>query len=650
MNKFSLKSKIVFYSSLVFFVLMPLVTGVALHYFQRQLTHSIEGQLFTTVSLVAEELDEKINLIHSVAIRTAEAIPPDLLTDPQRALNYLEQQFGLLGLFDNGLGLFTGDGRIVAETRNKPSRTGLDLSFRDYIQETRRTRAPYISAPFVSTQAHRHPIIVFTVPMLGPQGEVTGIFAGSLDLMGENIFGSLTRAKVGRTGYFYLYTEDRTMVMHPDRSRIMQRDVPAGSNRLFDLALDGFEGAGETVNSRGLNTLAAFKGLRSVNWILATNYPVAEALAPVRSATRSAWMIIGGGGLAVAIFMWLAMRQLIGPLLLLTTQLKKNTDSQNHHKRLKVSTRDEIGVLTESFNTLMDELENREAELARSRELYQTLADWSTEWIFWKSAEGKMLYVSPAGTRITGYTTEELMGFGEYIEELVHPEDSDLWRQHQHEAEEDNETPHFDFRIITKQGEICWISHFCQPIYAENGQFLGRRGSNTGITERKLIEEQLRHLSTRDSLTGLYNRGYFDAELARFARGRHFPVSLVIADLDRLKQVNDEMGHASGDQLIRQAASLLVEAFRTDDIVARIGGDEFAVLMAGADETAVSGIVKRLRRLESEHSSSGSRLGLALSIGCVTAADSEALGRAMKTADARMYQDKERRKAEFGGA
>lgn len=645
MKIISLKSKIALCSFLVFLVFMPMVTSLALRYFKHQYISSIEGQLFTTVSLLVEELDRKILSTQSVVIAAAKGISSDLLSDPKRALANLEQRHGLLDLLDNGLAIFTADGKVIAETRNKPSRTGLDLSYRPYIEKTIATRAPYISDPLITTQDHNHPFVVLTVPIVDSQGQLLGIFAGSLDLLGDNLLGFLIDAKVGQTGYFYLFTDDRTIVVHPDRSRIMQQDVPVGANKLFDLALEGFEGAGETVTSRGLRTLSAFKRLRNVNWLLAANYPVDEVLAPIRSAERWAWMIVVCGGLVAVTIMWLAMWQLIVPLLSLTRQLKEITGGQGHHERVKICTRDEIGALAESFNSLMGVLEFRESQLSKSQELYQTLADWSNNWVFWKSAEGKMLYISPAATKITGYTSAELMVFGDHSDKLVHPEDRELWQQHLSESNQGKAPPSLDFRIITKNGEVCWLSHFCQPIFSEKGDYLGLRGSNTDISVRKKAEEQLRHLSTRDSLTGLYNRGYFDDELARLVSGRHFPVSLVIADIDQLKPINDEQGHVVGDQLIQQAASVLLESFRVDDVVARIGGDEFAVLMAGSDEAAANSALQRLRNLENKHNTAGLGLELGLSIGMVTASDSNALEGAMLVADARMYQDKRRRRA-----
>lgn len=644
MKKNSLKSKIVLYSSLVFFVLMPSVTSVALHYFQHQFSASIEDQLFTTVSLLAEDLDRKIISMQKVAAEVASGISAELLADPQRTLDHLKQHLGLSRLFDNGLAVFTTEGKIVAETRNQPSRTGFDLSYREYVQKTLQTRAPIISKPLISSQAHGHPVVVLTVPLLDSEGELFGIFVGSLDLLGENVLGGIATSKVGESGYFYLYTDDRTIVMHPDRSRIMQQDVSVGANKLFDLALEGFEGAGETVNSRGLHTLAAFKHLQSTNWILAANYPAAEAYAPVRTAERTAWLLVISGGLIVAAIMWLAMRQLIEPLLFLTAEMRQISASNRQPKKVQVRTGDEIGELAESFNRMMTELEKRESELAQSQELFQTLSDWSTDWIFWKSASGEMRYISPAGTKITGYSAEELLELGEHFEQLVHPDDRDLWQDHQNQADQGKEPPSLDFRIITKDGSVRWLSHFCQPIHAEDGQYLGLRGSNSDITERKRIEEQLRYLSVRDSLTGIYNRGCFDAELARLIKGRHFPVSLLIADLDRLKSVNDQFGHAAGDQLIRQAADLIRKAFRADDLVARIGGDEFAVLMVGADEEEAREAVLRIRDFEAEHNLSANGMEVFLSIGMATASDSKSLESAMVTADAKMYQDKQQRK------
>ncbi|HEY5975284.1 MAG TPA: sensor domain-containing diguanylate cyclase, partial [Geobacteraceae bacterium] len=160
------------------------------------------------------------------------------------------------------------------------------------------------------------------------------------------------------------------------------------------------------------------------------------------------------------------------------------------------------------------------------------------------------------------------------------------------------------------------------------------------ITERKQTEEKLRFISTHDSLTGLYNRAYFELELDRLDRSRQFPVSVVMVDVDGLKKVNDTKGHAAGDQLLQQAAKVLSSVFRAEDMVARIGGDEFVVLLPGSDAAAVDNALQRIRLTIAENCISCNDDGVSLSLGAATATEAGGLLQAIKQADQRMYQDK----------
>lgn len=92
------------------------------------------------------------------------------------------------------------------------------------------------------------------------------------------------------------------------------------------------------------------------------------------------------------------------------------------------------------------------------------------------------------------------------------------------------------------------------------------------ITEHRQYEEKLHYLNTHDALTGLFNRSFFDAELERLTESRRYPISVIITDVDGLKEINDTYGHAAGDQIIKLAAKVLRHAVRPEDVVARIGG------------------------------------------------------------------------------
>lgn len=135
------------------------------------------------------------------------------------------------------------------------------------------------------------------------------------------------------------------------------------------------------------------------------------------------------------------------------------------------------------------------------------------------------------------------------------------------------------------------------------------------LSQWKQAEKKLKYLSFHDSLTGLYNRAFFEEEMSRFSRGRHLPLGIIVCDINGLKLINDTLGHQKGDDLLRAAAEILKKSFRSSDIIARIGGDEFAVLMPAASNEAVTASAKRIRQEIKAWNLENSGSGLSFSIG-----------------------------------
>ncbi len=160
------------------------------------------------------------------------------------------------------------------------------------------------------------------------------------------------------------------------------------------------------------------------------------------------------------------------------------------------------------------------------------------------------------------------------------------------------------------------------------------------ISERKYFEDNLKYLSNHDSLTGLFNRTLFEEEIENLSNGRHFPVSIIMVDIDGLKETNDTYGHSAGDTLICKMSSILKRAFRAEDIVARIGGDEFVVLLPDTDISLLQNTVNRINVcLENANRKDGGPF-LKFSLGAATAESKNDLHDALKLADERMYQNK----------
>ena len=144
------------------------------------------------------------------------------------------------------------------------------------------------------------------------------------------------------------------------------------------------------------------------------------------------------------------------------------------------------------FGTVQDITERQKTEeaLKQNEIKYRTVADFTYDWEHWISPEGKLIYVSPSCERITGFKPEEFIENPELITKIVHPDDKALIESH-YKSINSTELPDVDYRIITKGGEVRWIAHGCQPVFDDKGKWLGRRGSNRDITERKKAEEAL---------------------------------------------------------------------------------------------------------------------------------------------------------------
>jgi diguanylate cyclase (GGDEF)-like protein len=157
--------------------------------------------------------------------------------------------------------------------------------------------------------------------------------------------------------------------------------------------------------------------------------------------------------------------------------------------------------------------------------------------------------------------------------------------------------------------------------------------------DRKQRENESFFIGTHDQLTGLYNRTFFEEEISRLEKSRHFPVSIFMFDVDDLKTVNDTQGHPAGDELLKRAANVLKESFRPEDMVARIGGDEYvAILPRTTKETAKLALERVKHFLERNNKNNQNKLRI--SIGIATCEKQSSLAETLKQADDRMYLDK----------
>jgi diguanylate cyclase (GGDEF)-like protein/PAS domain S-box-containing protein len=236
-------------------------------------------------------------------------------------------------------------------------------------------------------------------------------------------------------------------------------------------------------------------------------------------------------------------------------------------------------------------------------------------------------------SRMFGLAPKDLVGKNDYE---IYPEELAIkYETNFREVLASGVRTYFEESLVDAEGNIRHVEKIKTPIFNDTGDVIGIIGISHDVTSRKEVEVKLRHDSTHDMLTGLYNRAFFEDELKRLSQEGRFPLTIVMADVNGLKSVNDTLGHDAGDHLIRLSAQIILNAFRAEDIVARIGGDEFAVILPEAGESVAEETVSRIK------SSPEIRSGrVSIAFGIASAKNEEQIAKVVKLSDEKMYLDK----------
>jgi diguanylate cyclase (GGDEF)-like protein len=159
-------------------------------------------------------------------------------------------------------------------------------------------------------------------------------------------------------------------------------------------------------------------------------------------------------------------------------------------------------------------------------------------------------------------------------------------------------------------------------------------------TDTGTAQKNLPYLSMHDALTGLYNRLFFETEFARLEKSRFYPISVIMAEIDALKNINDANGLNAGDQVLIAVARLFTKVFRQEDIITRYGGDDFVVLLPGADAVVVSAVIGRIKKQIDAYNKEHMQLPISLSMGVSTANQGDSLKDHLKLAGEHLQQEK----------
>jgi len=266
------------------------------------------------------------------------------------------------------------------------------------------------------------------------------------------------------------------------------------------------------------------------------------------------------------------------------------------NKSLKKAVKEKTSALEESKKLLLKEIEERKIttlKLKESRKRFRALAKYSTDIIIRFDSDLKCLYGNPALQEILEKDLENIIGLTPK-EMILSKNLSNILEEAIAFVFKNSKPNNVEFQLGGR-----WYHWSLMPEFSEENNSSKNVSavitSARDITDRKLIEEKIRYKSYHDELTGLHNRSYFNEKLEELDNKEYMPLSMVLADLNGLKITNDTLGHKAGDQLLIRISRILEEICREEDIIARIGGDEFIILLPNTTKEITREICNRIK-------------------------------------------------------
>lgn len=616
MRKTSLKLKLVVGAISIGVLLMATQTTLQVQDLKEDLSRKIGDFQSRQTNELARHLDLFIETRLDALSSVASKFPTRQFSDVAALEKALKQETALLSLLED-LYIFDNTGKLIVDWPIKSGRRGLDMSQRDYIQEVLKQKKPWVSAPILG-RATREPIVVLSAPILNTKGEPVAILAGVMNLRNSDLNTLLSSKTIGDSGYFYLTTLDRTTIFHPDRSKVMHPINSEGEVPLFDRALKGFEGAGiDLIPGRDQLGLYAFKRLTSSDWLLVSVIPTYDAFATISKIQNQ----MGSTTLLLILLsiplLWTFSRRLLLPLSRLADSVHRCAEQLSDSKPIQPmpyeASSKEIETVRSAINALISAHQIAVTDLSLAQQVIRV----AKEGILITDQNNRILDVNPAFTEITGYQRDEVLGKNPTILSSGQHDPKfymDMWQSIQTTGEWRGEIWN------RRKNEEIYPEHLSITCIMSDGAISNYVAVMTDVSAIKNHDRELELAANYDELTGLPNQRQIVASLRKTlddaTHGQPRQLAVVILDVDRFKSLNDNLGNQVGDKVLQELAERLATSLRGDDQIARVSGDEFAIiLMDVVSQEQVEQILQRLQQKLSMPLHSAQGLSLSVSAG-----------------------------------
>ncbi|MFZ2393538.1 diguanylate cyclase domain-containing protein [Rhodoferax sp.] len=589
----SLKTRVTLLTLLIVVVSFLVLAFFTKGMLREELLRNTGEQQRSALNLLSSEVDnglrERLAALETVALQVA----PERLGDDSALQAFLQQQLFLAGSFNGGVSLWNRHGVLQAEAQYSPGEIAMPVLAPPELARVLREGQAVIGRMQVNDKL-KLAWFALAVPVRNAAGEVIGVLAGLVRLDRANFLSRLTAHRFGKTGHFFLIDASQRLIFAAsDRARLLEVLPAAGVDPWTDRFVQGFEGTARVENPKGVEVLVSIQQIPRTRWYASVTQDPDEAFGLIDAFKLRARLL----GLVLVLLclglIWLMLRRQLAPMTAAVRVLDGHVRKNQMPTALPVVLQDEAGQLVGGFNRLLDALAQQQKVLRQSELFKQAVLNSVAAKIAVLDQDGVILEVNEAWRRdeSDGRPASEqsrvVMKVGSnFLAACGHLES--------HAAPGDGMTAQVGIRAVLA-GRIPrfyleYASHsplrqrwFSMSVTPMNGK--GRQAavvSLEDISERIQMAQQVHELAFFDPLTNLPNRRLALERLSQqLVRGRRSEtrLALLFIDLDKFKPINDELGHEVGDWLLQAVAQRILACLRASDTAARMGGDEFVVLL-----------------------------------------------------------------------
>lgn len=409
-QNYSLKTRVAVFTLGMLLLAIGILTWRFSVHLRQELESTLSHHQYSEVSQVAERIDNAVKLRIDSLTLIAQSITPQMLASRERMAAFLAERKAIYKLCTLGIIVISKDGKGIADFPKAEGRGKADFTERDFFKDVMATGKPAISKPGLGRFV-KDPRLVMAVPIFDQRDNIVGVLAGVVSLSDGSLLKELDPVSNPNTNNFLLISpRDKLFVSATDFSRILQPLPAPGINKMHDRYMNGYEGSGIAVNSRGVEELSSAKQIPSAGWFVVGVMPTALAFERIEHIRNEAILVAILVSLVATALLWLFLRHELSFL----TRSSKMIDDFSSGKYpvlrgIPLEGSPEIRELQTSFNRLQEHIAHDEELLREDKALYQSMFTSNTSIkLLIDPQDGSIVDANPAAAAYYGWPVATL--------------------------------------------------------------------------------------------------------------------------------------------------------------------------------------------------------------------------------------------------